>query len=276
MNLEQQGDNTPPEGDNKPNPPTLPGQEQHADEGFGEFSKNYSDLQSAYKAYKELESRYEGSSREGKRLSEERQHLQNQIAQLDQYKSAFSRLEDIAQKDPEIVDRIKKALNPEESDDEELGDTDTGTEARLSKEDRKLLNEVRARQESDIKNRAVAFREKHKDAVSSDEEWSRVLNIASSLDGKSDKDGRPYTVETALRDAMIIMKPDVIADRAKMEAFAEIERRDSASESADLPPGRSDTGEREELSPEYEDLAEKFGVSKERLAKRLKARKAKS
>lgn len=258
--MAEDNNSQPNQADNNANPtqeqqPILPPEDNApapVDPEYSQWAEKHKDLQTAYKEYKNLENRYSGSSKEGERLS-------NELAQAKQYQEKLvSELQAIAKRNPKLAEQIEQEVSALYSG-EPVQTGEQSEQAQLPQEVMDVIHTVKARERAEADSTIATFRDAYKDYVN-DENWEDIKALASSLDPvvnprAKDEHGRPYTLKTALRAALILKNPNIIADQAKMEQLAHLERRDSASEPGDYPSGSSSG---ESLSELEEQMLRKF------------------
>ena len=229
------------------------------DPDFKKFQDDAGSVEIAYKRWKD-------SSTEGERLSEEQKQLKEELEEAKKYsENLTTELQDVFQKNPKLAEAVQKELAGES--------TDATEKSSLSTEDRKLIDSVRTQQVAEAQIAIQNFQEENKDFIQGKDDWEQVKTIATRLEGATDRQGRPYTLKTALKDALILHNPEIIADKAKMEALAAVERRDSASEAGDMPSGTTTQG-LPELTDNEREVAKMGGISEEAYAKAKQKREA--
>lgn len=256
MTEEIKDDNKSIEGDNKPietpeaplpNLPEEPKQPtEPQDPEYDKWAKETGSLQNAYH-------RVKGSAAEVDKWRKEAETLAKVKAEHDQL---TQELRLAAERDPELLVRIQKALvNEPVADNKET--------VELPAEDRKLLDNLRAKETYEAMETIKKFRTSFKDYVQTEEQWDAIREHAKRLDGTRNINGVPYTLETALQAAIRAEMPAVVSDRAALEAYASSVNRDSAAEPGDTASGRaSDIN----LDPEEEAWIKRFskyGVTRE-------------
>jgi hypothetical protein len=218
------------------------------DPEYDKWATETGSLQNAYH-------RLKGSAAEVEKWRKEAEEAKDFKVKYDQISTE---LQTLAAKDPELVERIQKSLSGEatEADNKEL-------RAELPPEDRKLLDNLRAKETYDAMQTIKSFRENFKDYIQTEAQWDAVREHAKRLDGMKDINGNPYTLKTALQVALRAERPEVISDRSSMETYASTANRDSAAEAGDTGYGRaSDIN----LDPQEEEMIKRFsqfGVTRE-------------
>lgn len=198
-------------------------QEEQLDPEYAKWLEETKDLPTAFKRYKD-------SSSEGKKRAEEAEkaiQAQNQLTQ---------ELQTIFARNPELAEAIQKEISGETAN---VPTKTTEQYAQLSPEDKALLQGIYARENSAAQMEINSFREGYKDYIKTDSDWEHVKSIAAAFDGKVDRNGRPYTLRTALEAAVVATHPEVIGDKAVMERMASIKQRDSAADFGSMPSGGS-------------------------------------
>lgn len=222
-----------------PNLPQEDVKKEPADPEYEKWVKDTATMENAYK-------RVKGSASEVEKWRKQAEELEKVKSQHDQI---TQELQILAQRDPELVERINKTLLGEtESDNKE-------TTVDLPPEDRKLLDNLRARETHNAIGTINKFRDSFKDYIQNEEQWDVIREHAKSLDGKRDIKGNPYTLETALQAAIRAEMPEVVSDQAALRAYAASVNRDSAAEPGDTSSGRSSEAS---LSPEEEAMIRRF------------------
>ncbi len=248
---------------NKSNPvePNLPGVEpvkeppqEPADPEFEKWAKDTPDLKIAYK-------RYMDSTKGAEMLKTDKEKVEAEAKAANEFKDKITQeLQFAISKDPELGERLQKALMGETPDNSQKP-----AMAELKPEDRALLQGIKARESAAAQHEISSFQKSYGAYIKSDSEWENVKSLAASFDGKVDRKGNPYTLTTALEAAVMAQYPEVISDKALMKQMASIKQRDSAAEPGDTA-GSGSSGSSEELTDEERTYIERFkpyGVTEE-------------
>lgn len=230
MNEEIQSDNKDTQVDNKTpetpeaNLPTPPGQEveteqpkEPQDPEYAKWAKETGSLENAYK-------RLQGSAEEATKWRTEAEELKQTKAQYDQLTQEILWLKE---NKPELVEQMQQAFTPEGESEE------TDNKVELPEEDRKLLDNIRAKERYEANQTINQFRDSFKDYIKDDKQWDVIRDHAKRLDGHTDINGNPYTLKTALQAALRAEIPQVVSDKAALETYASNANRDSAAEPGD-------------------------------------------
>lgn len=249
------------EADNKANAPESPlpnlvpeqPKPEPEDPEYSAFVSKVGDMKTAFKEYKNLESRYSGSSAEAKRL-----------AQVEQEKQAIvTELQGMMARNPKLAEEIQKEINGVTTQ------PTSPTPPALAPEDAETLRQVRATQQAQAQREIYSFRDVHKEYIKDENDWERVKDIAVALDGKRDANNVPYSLTTALQAAIRVIHPEIISDKAMQSAMTQSRMRDSASEPGDMPSGYSSS--EPSLDADEETLIgqlSSYGVTREGYLKR--------
>lgn len=271
-------DNTPPEegNNNPPQPPETPPVETHgippevapvetpqpeepqapADPEYQKWADDTKDLPTAYK-------RYTDSSSEANRLREEKEKTDTELEKATQkYQAVEDDFEQLRQNNPELYGQVKEAVQALQ------GTVDnTQTPQAPSQPNDTPLTEEQVAQTAKLEVELGSFRKDYGKVISSDEEFDSIRKYAGSLSGKPDRDGKPFTLRTALVAALQYYKPEVLTDKAKMEAIAQVEQRNSASEPANVPGGSPTDSPTKDLNKNESEAAAFFGMTPEEYRK---------
>ncbi len=249
---EEKEPNLPGLDDNKPETEEEEVKEPQ-DPDYEKWAKDTGTMENAYK-------RSQGSRDEVDKLNTERDEVKTQNDQLVQeIQAAF-------QKDPKAAEELfgVNAMGQPVGDKKE-GIPETVDPEKLKQE---ITSNVQAKIEVD------RFYSLNKEHVKDETDWENVKQIALSFVGKLDKDNKPYTIQTALKDALLLRHPELLTDNAVMEHMASEQQRDSAAEPGDMPSGTSDTVVDDKLSDEEEWMIDRLkghGATKDGYLKRRAA-----
>lgn len=232
MTNENQGDNKPNADNKAPEVKPFP-QEQAKEPQDPELAKwmaDTKDLPNAYKRVKGAESEVE----------KYRSQLEEKESQFNQYQQQVAQeLKEVITKNPTVAEAfgIKLPEKPKK-----------GKEPQYNPDD--VARQVQAQVE--VSN----FRERNGQYITDDNDWDAIQDIAVGFLGKKDTDGKPYSVQTALRDALLIRHKDLIGNKAVSSYLTSQAKRASASES-----GSTSSTSSDELEPKYQATAEAMGMT---------------
>lgn len=262
MTDELNADNKAPiQGDNKPTEakePNLPGQEvkdqEPQDPELQKWIDETKDLPNAYKRVKGSESEVKKYREQLEQKDKEQQAFQAQLAQ---------ELRAVYEKDPETASKLF-GMPPEKKSEPQKG-----IPAQPQVDAGEIARQVQAQLE------VTRFYENNQGRIDNEEDWAEMQSLALGFVGKRDRTGKPYTIQSALRDAMVLRHPNLISDKAVMEHLTSSAKRASASETGSVPSGSAS----DENLEGYDDLAQEMGInlspeSRKRLAEKKKKRKA--
>lgn len=228
MNEDNNGDNKPTEGDNKPSEvkePNFPElekekeqpeekkQETPQDPEMQKWIEETKDLPNAYKRLQGSRSEAEKFRKEAEEAKKAQDEFQAQVA---------SELQALYEKDPEAAAKLFGVQAPQ-------GASQTPTAPTVDPDE--ITRKVRA--EIEVDN----FYERNREYIQGEEDWKNIQDIALSFVGKVDASGNKYTINNALRDALILRHQELIGDKAVMNHLSSQAKRESASESGDIAGG---------------------------------------
>jgi hypothetical protein len=220
-----QGDNKPSEVN--PNLPISPGQEEEVkpepqDPDYEAWAKETGSLENAYHRVKGSRAEVDKWRQEAEEKERMQKEFREQIA---------TEIRGIYEKDPDTaaklfgVDINGNPLQPK------------GEEGQPVFNPEAIKQEVAATVRADIE--VNSFYEKNRDKVGTEKDWKAIKDIALSFVGKRDRSDNPYNIQTALMDAMLIRKPELMADKAISDYLTTKANRDSAAMPGDMPSGSS-------------------------------------
>lgn len=259
MTKEQESDNKDKEVDNKTE--NLPPEEsevkaeeskEEVDPAKAKWMEDTGTLDNAYERSQGSAEEVEKYKKEAEDIRQEQETYQAQIT---------AELKAVADKDPEGAAKLFGYELPKE----ETTEQPTVDPKELVKQ---ATVEVRAQMEVE------AFHQQNQDKFKDDDDWQNTRSLALSFIDKIDGEGKPYTIQTALRDATNIRHPDLIGDKAISEHLTSKANRASASESGDTSADSTDTGKiNPDVEKHMEDLAPELGMNldsemRERIANR--------
>lgn len=204
------------------------------------------DLPNAYKRVKGAESEVEKYRSQIEQKEKEQAEFQQQIAQ---------ELNALREKDADAFNKL-------------FGQPEAKTQAETPKipDATDIANQVQAQLEV---NR---FYENNSQHIKNVDDWEKIQRRAVKFVGDTDDSGKPYTIQTALRDAMLLQYKNLIGDKAVMAHLTSAAKRASASERGDIPSGSAEGDV--ELSSQEIDMAQSMGVSLEKYKARKRKQKA--
>lgn len=264
-------DNTPQSEPNKPpQPPAAPQADTHgvppevgpvepaqsteptetANPEYQKWADETKDLPTAYK-------RYSDSSSEANRLREEKEGADTKLEEANQkYQAVEEDFEKLRQRNPELYGQVKEAVQALQGTVDNTQTPQAPSQPQQPNE--APLTEEQVAQTAKLEVELGSFRKDYSEDISSDEEFDKMRRYAASLSGKTDRDGKPFTLRHALVAALQYYKPEVLTDKVKMEAIANVERRNSASEPANVPGGSPSDNATKELSTAESEAAAFF------------------
>ncbi len=231
--------------------------EETKEEVDPEMAKWMEDTGSMENAYK----RVQGGAEEVEKFKKEAEDIKKE--RVDYEAQVAAELQQVYQKDPELAAKLFGMEQPKSDTTEQqtIDPKEIATQA---------SNEAVARIQVDN------FYENNKSHFKTEQDWENTQAIALSFVGKTDREGNPYTIQTALRDATLLGNSELIGDKAISEHLTSEANRASASESGDTPSGESSEDGKldQDVEKHMEDLAPELGIEltpemKERIANRL-------
>ncbi len=231
--------------------------EEAQDPEMAKWIEDTGSLENAYKrnqgGQEEVEKFKNQADESGKKLDE----YQQQMAQ---------ELRAIYDKDPKAAAKLFGMELPKEGEEQ--------TEQQPV-DPKQLAKEAAIEARADIE--VETFYERNQAHFKSEDDWKDTKDIALSFVGKKDGEGKPYTIQTALRDATLLRKPDLIGDKAISDHLTSEAIRASASESGDTPTGNAAEGGKQ--NDEQDELAEQLGMNlddeaRDRIAQRQREKEA--
>lgn len=257
--VEEESDNKDPkEVDNK-TPENLPTEDTEVKapepkkEEDPERAKWMEDTGSLENAYK----RIQGGQEE---VEKYRKEAEDTKKQWDDYQAQVAQeLQAVYKKDPEVAAKLFGIEQPKTEEQTEQPQIDPKQIAQQA------ATEARAQIEVET------FYERNQSHFKDEDDWKNTQDVALSFVGKLDKDGKPFTIQTALRDATLLRHPDLIGDKAISDHLTSEAIRASASESGDSPTG--DAAEGGKQNDQQDELAKEMGIEmtderRERIAQR--------
>lgn len=217
------------------------------DPDYQRFMKDAGTPEIAYK-------RWRDSSKEAKRLTDIQETLSKDQRTLEAVKRDFDIMRDA---DPETYQKVVNLFQKLERG--ETPQSTTPTEEPMSEERVRLIAETQTM--------LSEFRNDYKSTIQDNDDLMRIRKFAASLAGKTDRDGNPFTYRQALVAGLQYYHPEVVGDQAKMEAMADLEQRNSASELGNAPSGSTPKTRALPLTPEEKMVASRFGMTDEEYRK---------
>lgn len=185
------------------------------DPELAKWIKQTKDLPNAYKRVKGAESEVERWRREAEAKEKAYNELQQQLS---------AELKQVYEKDPDTFSKVFGLEQPASKE---------GKQEVPIPDAAQIARQVQAKIEVDN------FYTRNQGYISDENEWNDIQDVALSFVGKKEKSGKPYTIQTALRDSLILRHPELIGDKAVMEHLTSQAKRESASEPGDIPSGSS-------------------------------------
>lgn len=285
MSEENPGGNTPPnqeeagvtpqkgqESENKapePNPlypaqanPIPTGEDEHEEEvdpriaeirndpSYKKFMEDAGTPEIAYK-------RWMDSSKEAKRLAEERENLSKHESTLKAVKRDFDIM---AQTDPELYEKVVTLFQKLEGGEAPGANAPSAPSASTPNQP-EPMSEEKMQYMVELQTTLSEFKRDYKEVLAGDTDLARIRKYAAAKAGLEDRNGKPFTYRDALIAGLEYYHPEVTQDQTKMEIMADIERRNSASEPGNAPSGSSSKGRMTPLTAQEKVVAAQFGMS---------------
>lgn len=217
------------------------------DPGYQKFIKDAGTPEIAYK-------RWQDSSKEANRLTEEQEKLSQYQKGYDAVKRDFDIM---AQVNPDLYQKVVDLFSGLEEGKVPQGNQPPNTPIKEE------MSEEKMARIAELQTTLSEFKRDYQEVVTDDTDLKRIRKYAASKAGLEDRDGKPFTYRQALLAGLQYYHPEVVADQARMEALAGIERRNSASESANVPSGSVQRGRATPLTPQEKAVADQFGMTDE-------------
>lgn len=212
-------------------------------------------LENAYSRVKGSREEVEKYQQEIEAAKKEKEEFQQQVAQ---------EIQAIYQKDPDTASKlfgVDAQGNPLNQDDQKGQTAGSEGEQQI---DPNTIAEQAARQ-AQAKLEVDNFYENNSQYVKDEDDWAAIQKLALKFVDEKDADGKPYTIKTALKDALLIRHKELIGDDAVMKHLSNQAKRVSATEHGDA--GGSSAGEME-ITDEEIAMAKEMGVDIEKYKKR--------
>lgn len=216
------------------------------DPSYKKFMEDAGTPEIAYK-------RWMDSSKEAKRLTEERETLTKHESTLKAVKRDFDIM---AQMNPDLYKQVVDLFQKLEG-----GETPTvNTPSNPAQPE--PMSEEKMRYMVELQTTLSDFKRDYKEIIGdNDDDLKRIREYAANMSNVRNRDGKQFSYREALLAALEYYHPEVTRDEAKMEAMASIEQRSSASEPGNAPSGSPSKGRVTPLTQQEKIVAQQFGMS---------------
>lgn len=215
---------------------------------------NYKSFVERAKTPEMMYKRYADSSKEAKRLAEEKENLSKHESTLKAVKRDFDIM---AQMKPELYQQVVELFQKLEG-----GEVPTGVNPQSNPSPQpEPMSEEKMQYMVELQTTLSEFKRDYKEVLSDDTDLARIRKYAAAKAGLEDRNGKPFTYRDALLAGLEYYHPEVTQDQTKMEVMAEIERRNSASEPGNAPSGSPSRGRMTPLTAQEKMVAAQFGMS---------------
>lgn len=218
--------------------------EQPQDPELTKWIEETGSLENAYQRVKGSQSEVEKLREEAEKTAKEKADFEAQIAH---------ELQQVYQKDPDTASKLFGMEIPTKEEKQENPSLDANQIA------------AQAAKQAQAKIEVDTFHEKNSHLIKDDGDWQAIQDVALSFVGKTDSENKPYTIKSALKDALLLRHKELIGDDAVMKHLSAEANRVSATEQGDVTGGSS---AEVELTEEEISMAKQMGVDIEKWKKR--------